>query len=336
MEILGQSSLTRSWSTKILVIGVIILGLTVGFLGPRSLLPVEAKKNYTFYLVSHGGPATPFWAVVMKGMEDAANLTGVKAVYMGPEKYSIKELVDMLENVIARRPDGIAITITSVEPLDEPLRRAIKLGIPVIATNVKDPRPPEERIPYLCYVGTDQYLTGIYAARRLLQEFTPKRAVVGIQEVGHAGLEMRAKGFIDIMKEKDIPAEKIDLTPDLAKGVEAYRSYLRRHPDTDAIFTVTRAGAKVAVQLVKEERLEGKVKLVNTDLSDTIIEAIKEGIMVCTAEQQQYLQGYLPIIFLYQYNAHGLCPTGDVLTGPFIVDKSNVEVVEKSVREGYR
>lgn len=304
--------------------------------GMVSLSAAQPKETYTFYMVSHGGPATPFWEVVIRGMNDAARLLGVKAVYLGPEKFSIKEVVDMLEGTIARKPHGIAVTITAVEPLDRPLRRAIDLGIPVIAMNVKDPRPPEQAIPYLCYVGTDQYLTGVVAARRLLKEFTPKKAVVGIQEVGHIGLEARAKGFMDIVGGKGIPVERLDITTDIAKGTEIYRSYLVRHPDTDAIFTVTRAGAESAVKVVEEQKLAGKVKLVNTDLSPTIIEAIKKGIMVATAEQQQYLQGYLPILFLYTYNRYGLCPTGDVLTGPFIVDKTNVAVVEKTVAEKTR
>jgi simple sugar transport system substrate-binding protein len=296
----------------------------------------QPKESYTFYMVSHGGPATPFWEVVIRGMNDAAKLLGVKAVYLGPEKFSIKEVVDMLEGAIARKPHGIAVTITAVEPLDRPVRRAIELGIPVIAMNVKDPRPPEKAIPYLCYVGTDQYLTGVYAARRILREYTPKRAVAGIQEVGHIGLEARAKGFMDVLGEKGVPVEKLDITTDIAKGVEILRSYLVRHPDTDTIFTTTRAGAESSVKVIEEQKLAGKVRLVNTDLSPTIINAIKKGTMIATAEQQQYLQGYLPILYLYTYNKYGLCPTGDVLTGPFIVDKSNVSVVERTVAEKIR
>jgi simple sugar transport system substrate-binding protein len=314
---------------------LIVLGLLLCF-GITGHSFAESKDPYTFYMVSHGGPATPFWEVVIRGMNEAAKLLGVKAVYLGPEKFSIKEVVDMLEGAIARKPNGIAVTITAVEPLDRPVRRAIDLGIPVIAMNVKDPRPPEQAIPYLCYVGTDQYLTGVVAARRVLKEMTPKRAAVGIQEVGHIGLEARAKGFMDVMSGKGIPVEKLDITTDIAKGVEVLRSYLVKHPDTDIIFTTTRAGAESSVKMVEEQKLAGKVKLVNTDLSPTIIESIKKGTMIATAEQQQYLQGYLPILYLYTYNKYGQCPTGDVLTGPFIVDKSNVKVVERTVAEKIR
>lgn len=118
--------------------------------GMASFSRAQPKEPYTFYVVSHGGPATPFWEMVIRGMNDAAKHMGVKAVYLGPEKFSIKEVVDMLEGAIARKPNGIAITITAVEPLDKPVRRAIDQGIPVIAMNVKEPRPPEQAIPYLC------------------------------------------------------------------------------------------------------------------------------------------------------------------------------------------
>ena len=67
-----------------------------------------------------------------------------------------------------------------------------------------------------------------------------------------------------------------------------------------------------------------------------MIEAIKKGELLFTVEQQQYLQGYLPIVFLYLYNKYGLVPHGTVLTGPSIVDKSNVDLVAKMVKAGYR
>lgn len=299
-------------------------------------LLITSAFGYTFYVVSHGGPADPFWGVVMKGMKDAAEKYGVEAVYLGPEKFSIKEFIDMVESAIARKPDGLVVTITNPVALDEPLRKAIKMGIPVVAINVPDDRPAEEAIPYLCYVGMDEYLAGVYAARRMLQEFTPKRAVIAIHEPGHAGMEARAKGIMDVLKPKGIPVEKLDITTDPTKALTLMKSYLIRHPDTDAIFTLGPLGAHPAIQLVEEEGLVGKVKIGAIDLTTKITDAIKKGIIVFTVDQQQYLQGYLPIVFLYLYNEYGLIPHEKVLTGPSIVDKSNVDIVEKTVQMGYR
>ncbi|MCD6267711.1 MAG: sugar ABC transporter substrate-binding protein [Thermotogaceae bacterium] len=300
------------------------------------IVAILGFSKYTFYLVSHGGPADPFWGVVMKGMKDAAEKYGVEAIYLGPEKYSLKEFIDLVNSAIARKPDGLIVTITNPVALDEPLRKAIKMGIPVVAINVPDTRPPEEAIPYLVYVGMDEYLAGVYAARRMLQEFTPKRAVVAIHEPGHAGLEARAKGIIDVLSKKNIPVEKLDITTDPTKALTIMKSYLMKHPDTDAIFTLGPLGAHPAIQLVEEEGLVGKVKIGAIDLTTKITDAIKKGIVMFTIDQQQYLQGYLPVIFLYLYKEYGLIPHEKVLTGPSIVDKSNVEIVEKTVKMGYR
>ncbi len=300
------------------------------------IVAILGFSKYTFYLVSHGGPADPFWGVVMKGMKDAAEKYGVEAIYLGPEKYSLKEFIDLVNSAIARKPDGLIVTITNPVALDEPLRKAIKMGIPVVAINVPDTRPPEEAIPYLVYVGMDEYLAGVYAARRMLQEFTPKRAVVAIHEPGHVGLEARAKGIMDVLSEKNIPVEKLDITTDPTKALTIMKSYLMKHPDTDAIFTLGPLGAHPAIQLVEEEGLVGKVKIGAIDLTTKITDAIKKGVVMFTIDQQQYLQGYLPVVFLYLYKEYGLIPHEKVLTGPSIVDKTNVEIVEKTVKMGYR
>jgi len=314
-----------------------LLGLFVAAIVIVSVTPMAgSERTYRFYVVSHGGPADPFWGTVIKGMNDAARLVGVKATYLGPEKFSIKKMVDMLDSAIAAKPDGIVITITNPAPLDEPLRRAIEQGIPVIAINLPDLRPEGERIPYLCYVGGDEYLSGVEAARRMLEDSTPRRAVVGIHEPGHVGLEKRAEGFRDVMKERGVPVESLDITVDPVKAIGAFESYFTKHPDTDAIFTLGPLGNHAAIRFLEEKGLVGKVMLAGFDLSPMTFNAIKSGKMVCTVEQQQYLQGYLPIIYLYLYNEHGLCPHEDVLTGPSIVDRSNVEIVELSVKRGYR
>ncbi len=314
------------------VIGVILM--TVLLLGFGA--SVVAASQMRFYIVSHGGPGDPFWGVVIKGMNDAAKRFGVKATYLGPEKFSIKKLVDMLDSAIAANPDGLAVTITNAVALDEPLRRAIKKGIPVVAINVPDTRPPEKRIPYLCYVGMDEYKGGVVAAQRMLQAVKIKRAIVAIHEPGHTGLELRAKGIKDVLSKKGIPVDKLDITTEPTKAVGIMSSYLTRHPDTNAIFTLGPIGTQPALKMLEEKKLVGKVKLSGWDLTPLMVKAIEKGELVFTIEQQQYLQGYLPIAFLYLYKKYGLIPHGTVLTGPAVVDKSNVKVVEKTVKAGYR
>ena len=79
----------------------------------------------------------------------------------------------------------------------------------------------------------------------------------------------------------------------------------------------------------------GKILHVTYDLDPVTLDAIKSGITLATIVQQQYLQGFLPIVFLTLYNRFLLAPASDVLTGPAVVDITNVERVEELIKEGY-
>ncbi len=324
----------------IAIIGIII-GVIIGY-GIAALMkpaPTQAptqptKPEFTFYYVSHGGPADPWWAPVIKGSQDAGKLLGVKVVYNGPEKFSIQALVNLVESAIAANPDGMIVTITDYKALDEPLRKAINKGIPVIAVNVPDPRPKGERIPYLSYVGQNEYDAGYYLAKYLIDTgYKPKRVIIGIHEVGHIGLETRAKGIIDAIKEKypDVPVEKLDITTDPTKAAEVIKNYLTAHPDTDVIFTLGPLGAHPALQVLDEMGLSGKVKLLTIDIDDTILKAIEEGKLLAAVSQQPYAQGFLPVVFMYLYVKYGIIPPEHVPTGPTVIDKTRLEDVRKQI-----
>ncbi|MCX7975267.1 MAG: sugar ABC transporter substrate-binding protein [Candidatus Aminicenantes bacterium] len=307
--------------------------------------PLTAAKEIRlkFFIISHGGAADPFWAVVRKGMEDAAKILSqrpdlkVEAIYYGPTVASPAEVVKLLDMALAAKPDGLAVTITDAQVVDEALRRIISAGIPIIAINVPDPRSPSEKIPYLCYVGGDEYLGGVKAAEKFLeiaktQKIQIKRALVAPQEVGHVGLETRAKGFLDIMKSKGIPADKIQIFgEDPTKSVEILRSYFVTYPETNVIFTLGPMGTLAAMTFLTERGLAGKVLHGTYDLDAVTIEAIKRGLTSFAIVQQPYLQGYLPITFLTLYKLYGLMPINDILTGPMLVDKKNIDQMEKFI-----
>ncbi len=326
--------MTRS-IVRLILLGV-VLAVILGACAPATPAATPPRKEFTFYIVSHGGPADPFWGVVLKGMNDAAKVYPVEAKYFGPEKFSIQELVNLLNSAIAAKPDGLAVTITDPKALDEPLRRAIQQGIPVVAINVADPRPEGERIPYMFYIGMDEYLGGLRAAQRMLAVRTPKRALCAIHEVGHVGLEARCQGFLDGMKEKNVPVEKLDIGTDPTKAVEALKAYFTRNPDTDALLTLGPLGTDPAVKFLRENNLVGKVLHGTFDLHPGTLSAIKEGVTLFAIDQQQYLQGYMAITWLYLYKKYGLRPANDVLTGPGFVDQSNVGLVEDLIKQGIR
>ena len=308
-----------------------------------TITPAAKPPKYTIYYVSHGGPANVWWATVVKGAKAAADLLGVKVVYLGPEKFSIKALVDLVEGAIAKKPDALIVTITSYEALDEPLRRAIEMGIPVFAVNVADYRPEEERIPYLGYIGQDEVEAGRVFAEAVFRLFKekvgrlPKRAVIGIHEPGHVGLEMRAKGIIEKGEALGLPPiEKIDITLDFSKEVEIFKAYLEKHPDTELILTLGPQQAYAAMKAIQEKGLRDRVLVGTFDVDERVVEGIKEGMVLCAISQQPFAQGFLPVVAAYLYLEYGIqVPVGNiplhVRTGPVVITKDNVAMVLKQI-----
>ncbi|MGH8985654.1 MAG: substrate-binding domain-containing protein [Acidimicrobiia bacterium] len=284
--------------------------------------------------VTHGTPGDPFWAVYRKGLEDGSKQFGVELTDEAPEQFSVQALVDLLNSAVAAKPAGIIVTITDPAAVEAPLRQAIEQGIPVIAVNVPDTR--EDRIPYLFYVGGDEELGGRTAGQRILQEVTPTRAACAIQEVGHVGLQARCKGFTDVMEEAGVPADTVPIEGgDPTRSAEVLRGYFTDNPDTDALFTLGPQGATPAIQVLEEQGLTDKITHMTFDLSQEQVDQIKEGNILGTVGQQQYLQGYLPILFLRLNLEHGFTLAADVLTGPFVVDSSNLQAVEQGVKDAF-
>lgn len=303
----------------------LLVSLAALFLGG---LPAAAE--YTFYFITHGVVGDPWWSPVIMGAEDAAKLLGVKVHYVGLERWDLLLLKANLEAAILAEPDGIILTITSPEVLDEPARMAIAKGIPIIAVNVPDPRPAGERIPYLAYIGQQEFEAGKAMAERVLKEFTPKAAVVMITEPGHVGLEARTAGIKSVLEPLGIKVDALDVTVDPALHGPILESYLIGHPEVDMVFALGPTDAWAAVGVVKEMGKVGVIKLATIDVDMRIAQAIKEGVMICAISQQPYMQGFLPVVWLYLHLKVGFVPV-DVPTGPSVIDITNVDAVIRQI-----
>ncbi|MEX2318611.1 MAG: sugar ABC transporter substrate-binding protein, partial [Bauldia sp.] len=79
----------------------------------------------------------------------------------------------------------------------------------------------------------------------------------------------------------------------------------------------------------------GEVAQIGFDTSPQIVEAFKQGWVQLTADQQPFLQGYMPILSLCQQVVYGLAPI-DVDTGAGFVTPDNYEAVADLATEGLR
>src|SRR5258707_9333963 len=161
-----------------------------------------------------------------------------------------------------------------------------------------------------------------------------KTGVVINQEVGHVALDLRAKGFSEgLGTNAEVLAVKMDFT----EARNAVASYLQKNPDVEGILALGPTGSEPALQALEEAGKVGKVKFGTFDLSATVLQAIDKKEMDFAIDQQQFLQGYLPIIFLANYIKYGLLiATNSIPTGPGFVTPENAKQVIELSKKGIR
>jgi len=302
--------------------------------GAESAAPA-AEAKYHFVMVSHIGSSDPNMLWLTYAIEDfERRYPEVTIDYVATDQFSVENLVSLLRQTIATQPDGIAIPIVSGEAEGPVLQEAIAGGIPVVAVNTIPAGEPT--VPYLTYVGGDLYQDGVVLAQAIIDAAAegkvpqPTQAVCANPDIGHQGLVARCNGFNDTMAAIGVQSEMLDISSDPARQASIMQSYLVGNPNVNAIFSTTaRTGPTVyaaakELELAPDVDTEG-VTIVSTDESPVSLEGIKAGKILATHSQGFYLQGFTPFEILYWNLELGYDPTTDLLSGPILIDGSNVD-----------
>jgi simple sugar transport system substrate-binding protein len=123
---------------------------------------------------------------------------------------------------------------------------------------------------------------------------------------------------------------------DISTTLTELKSKLQSDKSIDYVLTLNPDIASAARDAINGSG--SSAKLATFDLSGNVIKAIQAGKIQFAIDQQQYLQGYLPVVFLtlYKTNNNTIGGGQPVLTGPGFVDKSNAGTVAKLTTEGTR
>src|SRR5262249_32955437 len=152
-----------------------------------------------------------------------------------------------------------------------------------------------KRFGAITHVGQTETIAGQGAGVKL-KAAGAKHLLVIIHEQGNVGLEQRysgaKSGFGGTVERLQVKG-----VTDLATSQNQIRTKLQVDKAVDAILTLNPDIAAAAQQAAKSAG--SKAKIATFDLSTTVIKAIQAGQMLFAIDQQQYLQGYLPVVFLY-------------------------------------
>jgi simple sugar transport system substrate-binding protein len=317
--------------TRIFLVFMLALGSVASF----STASAQESDDLRFIIVSHGQASDSFWSVVQKGAEQAEADMGVTVEYQAPTTYDMVEMSQLIDAAVASNPDGLVVSIPDADALTPAIQGALDAGIPVISIN--SGYEASKELGLLTHVGQTEYEAGLGGGQRMGEEGVTN-AICLIHEAGNAGLEERCSGFTDGLGETGGTVEQ--LVVDLNNPTEAQQrvdAALTSNPDIDGIMALGPTGAAPALLAIQDAGVADNVKLATFDLSPEVLQGIQDGTVLFAIDQQQYLQGYLPIVFLSLYARNGNTIAGDiVMTGPGYVDSSNVDQVIDLTEAGTR
>ncbi len=282
-----------------------------------------------FAVITHGSAGDAFWDVVQNGAEAAGEDLGVSVDYQSdgdPQRQA--QLIDAAVN---QDVDGIVVSMANPDALQDSVEAAVEAGIPVVTINSGGDRSAE--FGAIGHVGQDETIAGQGAGRELAAAGAANVLCV-VHEAGNIGLEQRCSGASEGLGAQVTPVQ-VDIN-DLPGAQSAIASQLQSDPTIDAVLTLNSAVAAVAVEAAADAGSEARVA--TFDLNADVISGIQAGDIAFAVDQQQYEQGYLPIVMLKLY-AENLNTVGGgqpVLTGPGIVDESNVDEIADLASAGTR
>ena len=279
-------------------------------------------------VVSHGQANDPFWSVAKNGVDSACKDMKIKCKYTAPGTFDMVEMAKLIDNAVSQKPKGIVITLPDAAALGKSVKAAIAAGIPVVSMNSGS--DDFAKLGISAHVGQTEFEAGVGGGQKM-KAAGGKKALCVNHEVGNVALDRRCaglkKGFggsVEILGTSNDPTE-------IQKAVAA------KLGGVDTILTLGAGlSGEAALKAIKSAGKTGSIKLGTFDMSPGMLKAAAAGEVEFLIDQQQYLQGYLPIAIFAQYMRWGTMPAGVVMTGPGFVTPQNASKVIKWAAQGYR
>ncbi|WAH98578.1 substrate-binding domain-containing protein [Arthrobacter sp. MMS18-M83] len=279
-------------------------------------------------LITHAEAGDTFWDIVRKGAEEAAAKDNVEVLYTNDSDAGRQ--AQLVQQAIDQKVDGIAVTIANPGAMKDVLKKATDAGIPLVSFNAGG--DVSAQMGAFTHFGSNETLAGEAVGSKLASQGY-KHPICVIMAQGQVQLEQRCAG----VKAK-VPATEILYVDgkDMTAVQSTATAKLQASKDADVIIGL---GAPYTVTILKAVAdANSSIKVASFDLNPALAQAINDGKVLFTVDQQPYLQGYLAVDGLWQNKRGGFKVGGGqpVLTGPAIVDKSNISDVLKYVQQGIR
>ena len=289
--------------------------------------PPSPTRLLTFVMVPKG--VHPYFEPVYRGFEEAARKYGIVSEVDAPPRFDVALQVKVIEDLIARGVNGIAISANDDRGLVAVIHEAMQTGIKVITVDA--PAPSSEA---LTYIGTDNESAGYEAGKRMAREMNGSGSIAVLQGgMAATNLNLRTRGFMRALTEKApgiTVAAVVDEGGDFAMSVNRTEEILSSYPKLTAIFSVSAEGAPAAAAVLRQRGRAGTVLVAGfDDLGDTL-QGIREGSIAFCIVQITYRMGWLSVERLADA-VQGKPLPRVIDTGVVFVDRRNIDTYKRAM-----
>jgi len=300
---------------------------------------VQAQDKLTFALVPKN-TNNPFFDQARDGCKKAeAESNGAfECLYVGPGEHGGgDEQVQVVNDLIAKRVDGIAVSPSNAAAMGRALEAAKRANIPVLTWD-SDLLEKDKGLR-LAYVGTYNYDIGVNLAK-IVQQIKPNGGTICIQSGGAAAANHneRMQGIRDTLagkKSASAPGDKLNNTngwteaagcplytdDDFPRAVQQMEDILGKNQNLDA-FVPTGGFPQFIPQAYRRVAEKYKARLDNNSLAlvvaDTLpvqMDLLKAGLSKGQVGQRPFEMGYKTMLFLKDIKDGKPAPKDPTYTG---------------------
>lgn len=333
---LGFKAIEKGGRMKKIALLLMVLMLIAGF----GFAQGKKMEDITIRFFAGGNAGDAFASIVYRGAQDAQKALGIRVDYIfsgwDPEK-----MVAQLRDAIAARPDGIAMMGHPGDDAIMPLaQEAAKAGIVMIYQNVD---VPKVRARFGgAYVGANLESQGRALAEEAMKKFKLKKGdrVIVFGNWGMPGRYIREGASADAFTKAGLIVDKLTITVEQIANTQlllpVISAAVLAHPEIKLILysNSTNLGT-VPFYMDNMGKKPGQIINIGFDTSPAIVDAFRRGYVQLSADQQPYLQGFIPVTSLALTLAYGFSLIG-YDTGAGFVTPENLEDIAGLAEAGIR
>jgi simple sugar transport system substrate-binding protein len=279
-----------------------------------------SSKSYKFTFVNHV-TTNPFFVPTQYGAADACKLLGCSYQWTGSESSNVAQMVNAVNSAVSAGVDGVAVSLVDETAFNAPVQAALSAKIPVVAYNAD-----AKTNARLAYIGQDLEVSGEKMGEHIASLVPSGDVALFIATPGQLNIQPRINGALKTLKgHSSITTHVITTGAAVPAELTVIDSYITGHPTTKGMFAVDAGSTQGVAQTIQKHGLSGKVQGGGYDLLPITEQLLAAGDIQFTIDQQPYLQGFLPVLELYLYQASKtLTGIADVNTGLKFLTKETV------------